>query len=564
MQSVWCRWLVTGRAVVLPLVAFATACGSGSTGGDAPPGVENDVATHVIDRTAYLDQLRGFWLGGVIANWTGLPTENLRTSKPFFTDEDWLSTQRDGRVTLDYVLDQDPWQADDDTDIEYVYQHAMEQYGTYLLTGEQISREWQDHIRLPRLWVSNLAALGQMQNGAMPPATSLPTNNPMWDMIDAQLTTEVFGVFAPGRPDVALEMAHLPIRTTAYLHSEWAAEFYVIMHAVAPVVDPNLSRGDQVMWLAEQARQRVPDWSYIADMYDFVKAEYLANPDKDDWEQTRDKLHERYQNDGAAGYVYRYSWDAGINFGASIVSLFYGEGDYKKTIRIGTLSGWDSDNPTATWGGLLGFLYGYAGLEEHFAKYDFADGYNIERTRYDLPRPLDSLTGMSERGLEVIDQVVVEAMGGAVDGDTWVIPVGEQIAVADVAETEIAWTTIEDSDPRWEFDGFTSEPRHWNASGATLAFGYADCEARVTFTGSAVQYYAHRNPTSGSVALSLDGVEQGMFDLSYDADPEGQFYVKVFEALGLDDGEHTLVIACDSTDAEKTIDMLWVIGEQAD
>ena len=136
--------------------------------------------------------------------------------------------------------------------------------------------------------------------------------------------------------------------------------------------------------------------------------------------------------------------------------------------------------------------------------------------------------------------------------------------MADVAETEIAWTTIEDSDPRWEFDGFTSEPRHWNASGATLAFGYADCEARVTFTGSAVQYYAHRNPTSGSVALSLDGVEQGMFDLSYDADPEGQFYVKVFEALGLDDGEHTLVIACDSTDAEKTIDMLWVIGEQAD
>ena len=79
-----------------------------------------------------------------------------------------------------------------------------------------------------------------------------------------------------------------------------------------------------------------------------------------------------------------------------------------------------------------------------------------------------------------------------------------------------------------------------------------------------MQYYAHRNPTSGSVALSLDGVEQGMFDLSYDADPEGQFYVKVFEALGLDDGEHTLVIACDSTDAEKTIDMLWVIGEQAD
>ena len=40
--------------------------------------------------------------------------------------------------------------------------------------------------------------------------------------------------------------------------------------------------------------------------------------------------------------------------------------------------------------------------------------------------------------------------------------------------------------------------------------------------------------------------------------------MKVFEALDLDDTEHTFAIACDSTDAEKTIDMLWVIGDQAD
>ena len=57
---------------------------------------------------------------------------------------------------------------------------------------------------------------------------------------------------------------------------------------------------------------------------------------KDNWEETRDKIHERYQNNVTAGYQYRYAWDAGINFAASIVSLLYGEGDYQKTIRIGT------------------------------------------------------------------------------------------------------------------------------------------------------------------------------------------------------------------------------------
>ena len=83
----------------------------------------------------------------------------------------------------------------------------------------------------------------------------------------------------------------------------------------------------------------------------------------------------------------------------------------------------------------------------------------------------------------------------------------------------------------------------------------------MSFTGTAVQYYAYRSPTSGSVRISLDGIEQGDFDLKTDRDPEGQYYVKVFEAMNLEDTEHTLRIACDSTETQKTIDMLSVIGQ---
>ena len=102
---------------------------------------------------------------------------------------------------------------------------------------------------------------------------------------------------------------------------------------------------------------------------EYVKKEYEINPDKDNWEHTRDAIFERYQIERKDGYD-RYSLvDSGINFASSLVSLFYGEGDFKKTIRIGTLSGWDSDNPTATWGGLLGLLYGHKALEKIFDKY---------------------------------------------------------------------------------------------------------------------------------------------------------------------------------------------------
>ena len=71
---------------------------------------------------------------------------------------------------------------------------------------------------------------------------------------------------------------------------------------------------------------------------------------------------------------------AGINFGASLISLFYGGGDYKETIKIATLCGWDSDNPASTWGGLLGFMYGKKKIVELF-KVEMSNSYNIHRTR---------------------------------------------------------------------------------------------------------------------------------------------------------------------------------------
>jgi hypothetical protein len=501
-----------------------------------------------VDRTAYGDRLHGFWLGQCIANWTGLRTENVRTQPPFFTDMDW------GKAT-DYVLDQNPWGADDDTDIEYIYQHAMETHG-YKLTGKQIAEEWKDHISLPKLWVSNLAALGQMQNGALPPATSLPENNPMWDMIDAQLTTEIFGTFAPGRPDVALDLAHLPIRTTAYLHAEWASEFYVIMHSLAPVADPKLSLKEQTQWLAEEARQRIPDWSYIADMYDFVKSEHEKNPDKEDWETTRDKVYQRYQKTATAGYNYRYSWDSGINFAASIISLLYGEGNYKKTIRIGSLCGWDADNPTATWGGLLGFMIGKRGIEERFNKTDFSTGYRIARTRKNMPIPTDDFQDMATRAIELIDQIVVQEMGGRIDGNKWVIPnAGSGIKKVAKEKTVPPWTIIEDTDKRWKYDGFRTQGRQWHASGATLTSGKGGSTAQITFEGTAVQYYAYRDAGCGSVTVYLDGNRKGTYSLK---SREPQYYVKIWEASGLTKGSHDLRIVADESNAPVTIDMLQV------
>jgi hypothetical protein len=249
-------------------------------------------------------------------------------------------------------------------------------------------------------------------------------------MIDAQLTTEIFGLLAPGRPDVALDIAYLPIRATAKEDAEWISQFYITMHSLASVVDKTQTPAKQMLWLADQASRRLPPESSPAKMYHFIKAHYFNNPDKDDWESTRDAIYQRYQLKSTDGYQYKRPFDAGINFAASLVSLFYGQGDIVRTIQIGSLVGWDSDNPTATWGGLLGFMTGPQRLADAFKQSNLSDTYWIHRTRRNFldktPSALgeDSFIKMAEREIRTIDRIVSERMKGSIssDGKFWIIP----------------------------------------------------------------------------------------------------------------------------------------------
>jgi hypothetical protein len=402
----------------------------------------------IISRSAYTNKLKGFWLAQCIANWTGLVTEmdkigNIGEIKTgdFYTRDDWGKEDqpaywggtKDFSKTIDFVFEGDDgrWGADDDTDIEYIYQHLLHTNKTSKLTGEQIREGWLKHIKNDEenfLWVSNQRALDLMISGTVPPETSNPEKNPDFDMIDAQLTTEIFGFFSPARPDFAVEMAELPIQTTARFNAEWISKFYVSMYSMAANADPNLTTKENLINFAEKSRALLPDDSYSAKMYDFVKKQYYEDIA---WETIRDNVYQRYQVEQKDGYDLtsrnmrcNACAAAGINFAASIISLFAGEGDLKETIKIGSLSGWDSDNPTATWGGLIGFMIGADGVEKAFDR-KFSEEYNIHRTRQNFPNAIDNFTNMANIGVFITDRVIQNELGGGIDlkKDLWYIPV---------------------------------------------------------------------------------------------------------------------------------------------
>ena len=176
------------------------------------------------------------------------------------------------------------------------------------------------------------------------------------------------------------------------------------MHSLAYKIDYSNDIKNEIFSLAENSRYLLPDSSYSSKMYDFVKKQYDSGIS---WEEARDKIYYRYQVNEEDGYditsrnLYcNGCFAAGINFAASLISLFWGEGDLKKTIKIGTLMGWDSDNPTSTWGGLIGFIMGKKGIEEEF-------------------------DNMAEKGIKIISRLVINVLGGSydIDNQMWYIPV---------------------------------------------------------------------------------------------------------------------------------------------
>ena len=401
-----------------------------------------DNGNFVINKKDYKDKLEGFWLGQSIANWTGIITEMDKIGIPtngkgegFYTRKNWAGkdepniwSNSSNYSIIDFNLAKSDsvWGSDDDTDIEYMYQELILENDNLRLRPNQIRDGWLKHISKEEenfLWVSNQKAFDLMQEGFLPPETSNPKNNQFYEMIDAQLTTEIFGLYSPNYPGVGLSMAYLPIRTVARENAAWISEFYIIMHSIASLETSHKNIKGKVFWMSEQARKVLPNASYSAKMYDYVKSKYESGIS---WEQTRDSLNYKYQVNNEDGYNWSKidkscngCFAAGINFGASIISLFYGEGDFKETIKIATLCGWDSDNPASTWGGLLGFMYGSKEIKKMF-DLELSSSYNIHRTRVGFNKPIDDFESMAEKGLLIIDKVVKRKYNGIVKNNKWI------------------------------------------------------------------------------------------------------------------------------------------------
>jgi len=413
------------------------------------------------------DKMRGMCLGQIIGNMAGRPTEGVYKTNP---NPDpcvpWV---------IRHPNSTDPnepnyWDADDDTDIEYIAMHILETDG-FDCNSQQIAEQWLRHSTAWGIYIANLQAWYLMGDGLLPPQTGSRTYNEHWYAIDSQITTETLGAVSPGLPQQAADMAGKFARITNEGFPVHSAQLYAVMYANA-FFEPN------VVKLVTNGLEAIPQTSRTHQVAGDVLNWYLddVNDGEPNWRDTRKKLCDKYY--GANSFGRYYLWvESTVNTGATILAILYGDGDFKDTVQTGVLSGWDNDCNPATAGGLIGIIEGFSGLPADLVDPNICTDIYQNKYRPYLPDPnlyrpqYETITSIAERLRNLAVQNILENDGwaDACDANIYHIPLpavvipesekpdpnGPAGLVADAIDAAITVTTsaaVEYHDPNYDRD----------------------------------------------------------------------------------------------------------------
>ncbi len=281
-----------------------------------------------MDKNLYYDKTLGGWLGKNIGGTLGGPWEG-HTSP-----------------LLLYYYDPIPKEAmpNDDFELQLVWLDMLQKNGIYLKPADFV-RHWQDHTRY---YISEYF-MGQrnMALGLVPPVTGA-FNNWWISGMGATIRSEIWGMIAPGMPDIAAAYAYLDASTD---HSEdglYGEVFFAALESHAYVES-------DIRKLILKGLEFVPAHSVIQK----VVAMVLEELDK-----SRELRSLRHLLCAEFAHPTDFTY-APLNVGFTVLGLLssnmYGD------ILCNTVNcGYDTDCTGATAGSVLGIMHGASNTPEHW------------------------------------------------------------------------------------------------------------------------------------------------------------------------------------------------------
>jgi len=276
----------------------------------------------------YRDKVLAGWIGKSFGGVIGARLENHKELKNIPLEEVWP----EGKMI-----------PNDDLDLQVVWLEAMQERGLFL-TSEDLQDFWQD--RCWYFFCEYGIFLNNVQRGIAPPLSGLWNNRFFKHSEGCPIRSDIWGFVAAGNPQLAAELAQQDGQLDHGSISIQTEQFLAAASAQAMLTDSleeALAAGLSV----------IPHESPIARAVPRVRE--INNQYPDERQAWRVVIRE---------FGHRNANDAVTNHALTLLALFAGKGDIKRTLHLCANFGWDTDCTASTAGALLGALQGTAGMPQ--------------------------------------------------------------------------------------------------------------------------------------------------------------------------------------------------------
>jgi len=279
-----------------------------------------------ITKAEYIDRCNAIWTGQIIATLVGFPFEHMTAAV---------------KDVHDFPRKYTSAPVDDDWYYEMVTIRAFEKYGV-TMTAEQLGQAWLENTC--GTWGSSKRARELLLKGVKSPETGHPRYNHLWFSIGPQFSADVYGALAPGMPNFAGKMAREFGRLNGYAEGADGAVFMAGMISIA------FFEKDPKVVVKKAAQLIHPDSPYRQCLDQVIALAEKGRGAPEIFNAVEDRWHAEYPATN----------NAVANGGIVAVSIWFGEGDFWKTVNLACSAAdfTDADCNAANAAGVVAAMHG--------------------------------------------------------------------------------------------------------------------------------------------------------------------------------------------------------------
>ena len=269
----------------------------------------------------YLDRVNACWTGKSLGGIIGAPYECHKHFKPASVEQLWPK-----------VL-----YPNDDLDIQVVYLEALQEKGLEI-TSFELAEYWMKHCFYVCCEYGIFA--DNFEHKIYPPYSGIWNNDWYQFSMGCPIRSEIWGILCAGNPALAAEYA---AKDGCLDHGKESIEIEQFWSAAAAMAffESDLET------LLEKSLEFVPAGSLADRICRSTKT--ICASEKDVFRAWKKVIRQ---------WGHRNATAAQTNFALTLMALFLGENDFRKTMQVCVQSGWDADCTAATAGALLGLIRG--------------------------------------------------------------------------------------------------------------------------------------------------------------------------------------------------------------